>query len=552
MRGHASAARPCSGGSADRRPRADRLHDRIDDAGFLRHHDPHFPRPRRIRDLAAAFGAGSEDRHRTAAASIPSPAAIRRPAPGQGAPSDGDNVVRLARGAGRRARRGEPPRPPAERWKGIAEPGTPHRRRARRDRPRRSRASTPPASSRARKAAYEMIVTAFAQGDRRTLKDLLSKEVYEGFEPGDRRARAARREGRDDLRLHRQGRDRGRRGARRQTAQVVLRFLSKLITATRDAAGKVVDGSPDAVVDVTDVWTFARDPRQPRPQLAARRDRSGAMSRARRFSRRFRRDAARDRRRPSLRAGRTRGSSRSPFRDLAGWAADDHAAAFRAFRRSCGRILAAGPDVAARLSARMRASSEVCREALAARADRRRARPGLLRDAFQPFRGQAAPAERGFLTGYYEPEFEGSRDAVGRPSGCRSWPGPTISSRCRRASDCRASIRASRRRRRTASRLRALSRSRRDRGRRAGRARETHRLPARAGRGLHHSCPGLGPHPPSRRRHAARRLCGSQRPSLYVDRRGSWCERGEMPLETMTLERLMAWLRDHPEAAAGR
>ena len=27
-----------------------------------------------------------------------------------------------------------------------------------------------------------MIVTAFAQGDRRTLKDLLSKEVYEGFE----------------------------------------------------------------------------------------------------------------------------------------------------------------------------------------------------------------------------------------------------------------------------------------------------------------------------------------------------------------------------------
>ena len=32
------------------------------------------------------------------------------------------------------------------------------------------------------KAAYEMIVTAFAQGDRKTLKDLLSREVYEGFE----------------------------------------------------------------------------------------------------------------------------------------------------------------------------------------------------------------------------------------------------------------------------------------------------------------------------------------------------------------------------------
>src|SRR4029077_58023 len=32
------------------------------------------------------------------------------------------------------------------------------------------------------RAAYEMIVTAFAAGDRRTLKNLLSREVYEGFE----------------------------------------------------------------------------------------------------------------------------------------------------------------------------------------------------------------------------------------------------------------------------------------------------------------------------------------------------------------------------------
>src|SRR5664279_4707099 len=32
------------------------------------------------------------------------------------------------------------------------------------------------------RAAYEMIVNAFAEGDRRTLKNLLSREVYEGFE----------------------------------------------------------------------------------------------------------------------------------------------------------------------------------------------------------------------------------------------------------------------------------------------------------------------------------------------------------------------------------
>ena len=54
-------------------------------------------------------------------------------------------------------------------------------------------------------------------------------------------------------------------------AQIVVRFLSKLITATRDAAGAVVDGSPDTVVDVTDVWTFARTlgSRDPNWQLVA-------------------------------------------------------------------------------------------------------------------------------------------------------------------------------------------------------------------------------------------------------------------------------------------
>ena len=42
------------------------------------------------------------------------------------------------------------------------------------------------------KAAYEMIVTAFAQGDRATLKNLLAPDVYDGFVGGHRRAREAR------------------------------------------------------------------------------------------------------------------------------------------------------------------------------------------------------------------------------------------------------------------------------------------------------------------------------------------------------------------------
>ena len=38
-----------------------------------------------------------------------------------------------------------------------------------------------------------------------------------------------------------------------------MRFISKLITATRNEAGALVDGNPDQVVDMNDVWSFARE-----------------------------------------------------------------------------------------------------------------------------------------------------------------------------------------------------------------------------------------------------------------------------------------------------
>jgi predicted lipid-binding transport protein (Tim44 family) len=108
------------------------------------------------------------------------------------------------------------------------------------------------------RAAYEMVVTAFAEGDRRTLKNLLSREVDEGFEAAisEREAKGEKVETRfvsiDKADIT---------GAelRGRAAHVTVRFVSQLITATRDAAGVVVDGSPDRVTEVTDVWTFARD-----------------------------------------------------------------------------------------------------------------------------------------------------------------------------------------------------------------------------------------------------------------------------------------------------
>jgi len=108
------------------------------------------------------------------------------------------------------------------------------------------------------RAAYEMIVTAFAAGDRKTLKSLLSKEVFDSFAAaiGEREARGEKTEstfvGIDKAEIV----DATLKGA---TAQITIRFRSELISLTRSKDGEIVDGDPNKVVEVIDVWTFARE-----------------------------------------------------------------------------------------------------------------------------------------------------------------------------------------------------------------------------------------------------------------------------------------------------
>ncbi len=48
-------------------------------------------------------------------------------------------------------------------------------------------------------------------------------------------------------------------------AHVTLRIVSELISATKNKAGEVIDGDPETVAEVKDVWTFARDTRSKDP-----------------------------------------------------------------------------------------------------------------------------------------------------------------------------------------------------------------------------------------------------------------------------------------------
>lgn len=108
------------------------------------------------------------------------------------------------------------------------------------------------------KAAYEMIVTAFAEGNRRMLKDLLDTDVYEGFVAAiaDRESRG---EQIDQSFVGIEKADIVEAELRKGVANITVRFVSQLISATRDRNGEITSGDDKRVKDVTDIWTFSRD-----------------------------------------------------------------------------------------------------------------------------------------------------------------------------------------------------------------------------------------------------------------------------------------------------
>lgn len=109
------------------------------------------------------------------------------------------------------------------------------------------------------RAAYEMLLMAFETGDKATLKDFLSPEVFELFSSAidDRNARGLS----VDVRFV------GIRSAEpteaafdpsSMRADVTVRYAAEIIMAARNAQGELVEGDPAAVRRINDVWTYSR------------------------------------------------------------------------------------------------------------------------------------------------------------------------------------------------------------------------------------------------------------------------------------------------------
>jgi predicted lipid-binding transport protein (Tim44 family) len=110
------------------------------------------------------------------------------------------------------------------------------------------------------RAAYEMIVMAYENGDLETLRRFLAPEVYDSF--------AAAIEARTAKGYTVEASFAGIREVKlleaeydpvTHEADVTMRFTGELTSVVRDPQGRIVEGAPGELKQQRDVWTFSRD-----------------------------------------------------------------------------------------------------------------------------------------------------------------------------------------------------------------------------------------------------------------------------------------------------
>ena len=114
------------------------------------------------------------------------------------------------------------------------------------------------------RSAFEMIVHAFATGDTGTLRNLLSDDVFDNFSSAIK-ARLEAAETLETTVIGVKSADIIDARLDGRQAFVIVKFVSEQVNVTRDAEGHVIDGDPNHVSEVTDLWTFSRNTRSRDP-----------------------------------------------------------------------------------------------------------------------------------------------------------------------------------------------------------------------------------------------------------------------------------------------
>jgi len=107
-------------------------------------------------------------------------------------------------------------------------------------------------------AAYEQIITYFANGDKKSLKGLLGKELLTNFEEviDDRKKRELKYEttfiGLKSSKILEFKKI-------ENIYKVTVNFVSEIITCVKDKNNKIIEGNPDTIKIVNDVWKFSKN-----------------------------------------------------------------------------------------------------------------------------------------------------------------------------------------------------------------------------------------------------------------------------------------------------
>ena len=106
--------------------------------------------------------------------------------------------------------------------------------------------------------AYEQIITSFAKGDKKSLKNLLGKGLYNDFsEIIDERKKKELKYETTFI---------GLKSSKilefkkiENIYKVTINFVSEIITCVKDSNNKVIEGNPDTIKTVHDVWKFSKN-----------------------------------------------------------------------------------------------------------------------------------------------------------------------------------------------------------------------------------------------------------------------------------------------------
>ena len=108
------------------------------------------------------------------------------------------------------------------------------------------------------KIAYEKIIISFAKGDKKSLKDLLEKNMFNRFSEviEERKSKELKYE---TVFI-------GIKSAKilefkkiENVYNVTVNFVSEIITCTKDKNNKIIEGNPDTIKTVNDIWSFSKN-----------------------------------------------------------------------------------------------------------------------------------------------------------------------------------------------------------------------------------------------------------------------------------------------------